>query len=212
MDKIDLMIKAMFKGTFVIAISQGLAMGFVFWLAGVPYVMVLTLASMFLSLVPLIGVSLVAWPVGIILIGSGSVWRGVFIIAAFLIFVAQIDTFLRPRLVPKGAQLNPALVIVSVLGGLGVLGLVGALYGPVVMILLVTSIDVYSKYLLRSDLEVLDQQGRIDLVELGLKTEDKQVDQNIGQMVLTAAKNVSARLRRDTPESESIVNPNTLNQ
>jgi hypothetical protein len=62
----------------------------------------------------------------------------------------------------------------------------------------VTSIDVYSKYLLRSDLEVLDQQGRIDLVELGLKTEDKQVDQNMGQMVLTAVKNVSARLRRDT--------------
>ena len=50
------------------------------------------------------------------------------------------------------------------------LGIVGALYGPVVMILLVTSIDVYSKYLLRSDLEVLEQQGRIDLVELGLKT------------------------------------------
>ncbi len=96
MDKIDLMIKAMFKGTFVIAITQGLAMGFVLWLAGVPYVMFLTLASMFLSLVPLIGVSLVAWPVGIILIVSGSVWRGVFIIAAFLIFVAQIDTFLRP--------------------------------------------------------------------------------------------------------------------
>ncbi len=113
---------------------------------------------------------------------------------------------------PKGAQLNPALVIISVLGGLGVMGIVGALYGPVVMILLVTSIDVYSKYLLRSDLEVLDQQGRIDLVELGLKTEDKQAEQNIGQMVLTAAKNVSARLKRETQESESIENPDTVNQ
>ena len=89
---------------------------------------------------------------------------------------------------PKGAQLNPALVIISVLGGLGVLGIVGALYGPVVMILLVTSIDVYSKYLLRSDLEILDQQGRIDLVELGLKTDDKQADQNMGQMVCNSYK------------------------
>ena len=57
LDKIDLMIKAMFKGTFVIAITQGLAMGLVLWLAGVPYVMFLTLASMFLALVPLVGVS-----------------------------------------------------------------------------------------------------------------------------------------------------------
>jgi predicted PurR-regulated permease PerM len=210
LDKIDLMIKAMFKGTFVIAISQGLAMGLVLWLAGVPYVMLLTILSMFLSLVPLIGVSLVAWPVGIILILSGNVFRGVFVIVAFLIFVAQIDTFLRPRLVPKGAQLNPALVILSVLGGLGVLGIVGALYGPVVMILLVTSIDVYSKYLLRSDLAVLDQQGRIDLAELGLAPDNKQSDQNIGQMAVTAIKNISARLRKEAvnPTSESdLTNP-----
>jgi predicted PurR-regulated permease PerM len=210
LDKIDLMIKAMFKGTFVIAITQGLAMGLVFWLAGVPYALFLTLLSMFLSLVPLIGISLIAWPVGILLILSGNVFRGVFVIAAFLIFVAQIDTFLRPRLVPKGAQLNPALVILSVLGGLGVLGIVGALYGPVVMILLVTSIDVYSKYILRSDLEILDQQGRIDLVELGLKTDDTQVEQNIGQMAVTAVKNISARLRRETKPVEPISKPDSF--
>jgi predicted PurR-regulated permease PerM len=212
LDKIDLMIKAMFKGTFVIALTQGLAMGLVFWLAGVPYAMFLTTISIFLSLVPLIGISLVAWPVGIIMILSGNVFRGVFIIAAFLIFVAQIDTFLRPRLVPKGAQLNPALVILSVLGGLGVLGIVGALYGPVVMILLVTSIDVYSKYLLRSDLEILESQGRIDLKELGLIPDGKEADQNIGQMALTAVKNISARLRRDTQQAEPLNNPDTINQ
>jgi predicted PurR-regulated permease PerM len=208
LDKIDMMIKAMFKGTFLIAITQGIAMGVVFLLAGVPYVLFLTLLCMFLSLIPLIGVSLVAWPVGIILILSGHVFRGVFVILAFIIFVAQIDTFLRPRLVPKGAQLNPALVIMSVLGGLGLLGIVGALYGPVVMILLVTSINVYSKYMLRSDLEVLDKQGRIDLVELGLKTEDKPGDQNMGQMAVTAIKNISARLRKE--EAEPISKPDPI--
>ncbi len=110
---------------------------------------------------------------------------------------------------PKGAQLNPALVIISVLGGLGVLGLVGALYGPVVMILLVTSIDVYSKYLLRSDLEVLERQGRIDLKELGLMPEDNQADQNMGQMVLTAVKNISSRLRKE--EDKPISTPDSMN-
>ena len=205
-DKIDLMIKAMFRGTFVIAISQGAAMGVILWLAGVPYVMFLTLMSMLLSLVPLIGVSLIAWPVGLILIFSGDIWRGIFIIAAFLIVVTPIDTILRPRLVPKSAQLNPALVILSVLGGLGLLGIVGALYGPVVMILLVTSIDVYTKYLLRSDLEILDKQGRIDLKELGLVADDRQPDQNIGKMFITAVKNVSARLRKDTQPVKPFTN------
>ncbi len=203
LDKIDLMITAMFKGTFVIAIVSGLAMGVVFWIAGVPFVLFLTLASMFLSLVPLIGISLLAWPIGIILIIGGNLWQGIFVIAAFLIVVANIDTILRPYLVPKGAQLNPALVILSVFGGLGVLGLIGALYGPVVMILLVTSIDVYSKYMLRADLETLDKQGRIDLQALGLVPPDDPESQNLGQMAVTAMKNVAARFRRETTTLES---------
>jgi predicted PurR-regulated permease PerM len=199
LDKIDIMIKAMFKGNFVIAITTGLAMGLVLWIAGVPFVLFLTLASMFLSLVPLIGVSLVAWPVGIYLILSGNTWQGIFVIAAFLIVVANIDTLLRPYLIPKGAQLNPALVILSVFGGLGVMGIIGALYGPVVMILLVTSIEVYTKYLLRSDLEALDKQGRIDLKELGLVPQDEQASQPLSEMFVTALKNVSARFRKDAP-------------
>jgi hypothetical protein len=84
------------------------------------------------------------------------------------------------------------------------MGIIGALYGPVVMILLVTSIDVYSKYLLRSDLEILDQQGRIDLKELGLIPDEKEAEQNISQMALTAVKNISARLRREPQQDESL--------
>lgn len=201
-DKVDLMIKAMFKGTFVIAIAQGLAMGLVLWIAGVPFVMFLTLLSILLSFVPLIGISLVAWPIGIFLILSGQVWQGIFVIAAFVLVVANIDTVLRPILIPKGAQLNLALVILSIFGGLALLGIIGALYGPVVMILLVTSIDVYTKYILRSDLEALDKQGRIDLKELGLVPEDGEAGQNLGEMFVTVLKNVSAPFRRGTAAPE----------
>jgi hypothetical protein len=81
---------------------------------------------------------------------------------------------------------------------------------PVGMILLVTSIDVYTKYLLRSDLETLDQQGRIDLVALGLKTEDSQADPNIDIMMVIAVKYISTRLRKE--ESKPIETPDSLNQ
>jgi hypothetical protein len=80
------------------------------------------------------------------------------------------------------------------------------------MILLVTSIDVYSKYLLRSDLEILESQGRIDLKELGLIPDEMETEQNISQMVLTAVKNVSARLRRDTQQVEPVSNLDTANR
>ena len=195
-DKVDMMITAMFKGTFVIAIAQGAAMGLVFWIAGVPYVMFLTIVSMFLSLVPFIGISLVAWPIGIVLLLTGNTWQGILVIVAFLLIVSNIDAVLRPILVPKGAYLNPALIILSVFGGLGVMGLIGALYGPVVMILLITSIEVYTKYMLRSDLEVLEKEGRINLKELGLVPEEQE-DQG-GQVFVKALKNMAARFRPDS--------------
>ena len=119
LDKVDAMITAMFKGTLVLAIIQGPAMGVVLWIAGVPYVTLLTLVSMVVSIVPIAGISWVAWPVGIILILTGNTWQGIFVIVAFLIVVSNIDTVLRPRLVPKEAHLNPALLILSVFGGLG---------------------------------------------------------------------------------------------
>jgi len=165
MDKSDMMITAMFKGTFVIAIVSGAAMGIVFWIAGVPYVTLLSIIS--------------------------------------ALVVANIDNILRPMLVPKGAHLNPALVILSVLGGLILMGFIGVIYGPVIMILLVTSIEVYTRYMLRSDLEALQEHGRIDLEALGLTPEeDDEGEKSVGEMVTTALKNLSARTRGDSSKGE----------
>jgi predicted PurR-regulated permease PerM len=201
------MIAAMFKGTFVIAIVSGLAMGIVFWIAGVPYVTLLSIISAFLSLIPMVGISLIAWPVGILLILAGNVWQGVFVIAAFMLVVANIDNVLRPMLIPKGAHLNTALVILSVLGGLSLMGFIGVIYGPVIMILLVTSIEVYTRYMLRSDLEALQEHGRIDLEALGLTQEEDDEEQSVGEMVTTALKSSSARARGESSPDDDEAQP-----
>jgi predicted membrane protein len=106
--------------------------------------------------------------------------------------------------VPKDAYLNPALVILSVFGGLGVMGFIGIIYGPVIMILLITSIEVYTKYLLRSDLEALQEDGRINLEELGLVSEESQDAQSTGKMFVTALKKVSSRLQHSTEQGKDI--------
>jgi predicted PurR-regulated permease PerM len=202
LEKVDAMITAMFKGTFVLAIVQGLAMGVVFWIAGVPYVTLLTLLSMMVSIIPIAGISWVAWPVGIILILTGNVMAGVFVIAVFLLVVANIDTVLRPKLVPRAAYLNPALVILSVFGGLNLMGMIGIIYGPVIMILLVTSIDVYTKYMLRSDLEALAERGNLDLRELGLAPEEEDEQTDEGEALVNVIKGFASRFRRGTEDQE----------
>ena len=144
--KVTLMVKSMFLGIFVLSIIQGLAMGVFYVLAGVPYAGFWTMLSIALSVIPLVGVSFIALPMGIILILSGNVWQGILILAGFYGFVNWIDSLLRPRLVPKEAYLHPMLLILSVFGGLALSGLMGVVYGPVIMILFVTSIEMYVQY------------------------------------------------------------------
>jgi hypothetical protein len=85
-----------------------------------------------------------------------------------------------------------------VFGGLQLLGLIGIIYGPVIMILLVTSIDVYTKYMLRSDLEALAERGDLDLVDLGLvlEEEDDQEPKESG-MIVGVLKGLAARFRQE---------------
>ncbi len=172
-NKTKMMINAMFRGTFVIAFAQGAAMGLVLWIAGVPSVLFFTLLSMVSALLPVVGLSIVAVPIGVILLLDGQTWQGLWVLGAYLLVVQNIDVVLRPRLVPEGAYLNPALLLLGVFGGINLLGPIGALYGPVVMVLLVTSVSVYSKYMLQTDLQpFLDANGNLDLQKLGLEPDD----------------------------------------
>ncbi|MEA1978384.1 MAG: AI-2E family transporter, partial [Chloroflexota bacterium] len=144
--KSTLMIKSMFLGIFVLSIIQGLAMGVVFVLAGVPSAGLWTMLSIALSIIPLVGVSLIALPMGIGYLIIGNVYQGVVILVGFYGFVNWIDTLLRPRMMAKDAHLHPMLLVLSVFGGLALAGLMGVVYGPVIMILFVTTIEVYSNY------------------------------------------------------------------
>jgi hypothetical protein len=71
------------------------------------------------------------------------------------------------------------------------------------MILLITSIDVYTKYLLRPDLETLEKEGRINLEELGL-TQSVKEQEGVGNLFVTALKHVSASLRKETQEDKPL--------
>lgn len=141
-DRVTAMTNSMVRGIFVVAVTQGLAMGLFLWIAGVPYTAFWTLLSTFLSILP-VGSSLVAFPIGIILILIGNTWQGVLVILGYILVVSNIDAILRPKLVPKETQLSSALVLLSLFSGVKLFGFLGVIYGPVVMIFLLTTVEVY---------------------------------------------------------------------
>jgi len=138
------MTKGMVRGQFTIAIIQGFQSAFVLWLTGVPYFAFWALILSFLSIIPL-GAGIITIPIGIVRILLGDVWQGIVIVLNHLLVVTNIDNVLKPILVPKSVKLQPALIMLSVFAGISLFGFLGIIIGPVIMILIITTLDVYLK-------------------------------------------------------------------
>ena len=143
------MIISVVKGVFLLAIIQGLIMGVFYWLAGVPFAVFFTLVSMAFALLPVVGISFIVLPMALIFILLGNVTSAVIVLIGFYLFTNPTDLTLRPRLVSKEAYLNFTLMLLALFGGLAVGGLLGMIYGPVIMILFITTIEIYTKYFSR---------------------------------------------------------------
>ncbi|MFA6908267.1 MAG: AI-2E family transporter [Patescibacteria group bacterium] len=137
---------SMIKGTLLVALVQGAVSGIFLAIAGVPYVLFWTLLMVFLGVIPMVGYGFVMIPIALVMLATGDIWQGIMLILASVLLVGNIDNYLRPKLVSKKAELHPALVILGVIGGLQVFGVLGFIYGPVIMILLVTTFEMYQKY------------------------------------------------------------------
>jgi predicted PurR-regulated permease PerM len=143
--KIKAMVWSMFIGIVVIAVVQGLITGLFFWFSGVSYTPLWTLIAIIASTLPL-GASLIAIPVAIFQLIMGNYVGALIVLGGYILVVTNIDNILRPKLVSKEAYLDAALVLVAALGGYDLFGFFGVIYGPVLMVLVMTTIEVYGKY------------------------------------------------------------------
>jgi predicted PurR-regulated permease PerM len=95
-----------------------------------------------------------ATPIGICMMLTGNIMGGLIVILGHLLIVTNIDNILRPRLVPAEAKLDSALMILSVFSGIALLGFLGIVVGPVIMIIIVTTIIVYSEVYIHKNVEM----------------------------------------------------------
>jgi predicted PurR-regulated permease PerM len=137
------MVRGTVSGQFVIALCQGVAGAASVFVAGFHHgFFIFAILLTALSIIPL-GGGIVTIPFGIGMVFYGNVVGGVFVVLFHLLVVTNIDNFLRPILVPREARLNSALMLLSVFAGIAMFGPWGIVIGPVLMIVIVTTVDVY---------------------------------------------------------------------
>jgi len=138
--------RATLASMLVIGVLQGTLGGLAFAVAGIPGAVFWGTLMAVLSMIPGVGTTLVWLPAAIYLVLSGQVVTGMLLFAFCALIVGSIDNVLRPRLVGKDTKLPELVVLLSTLGGITLMGMVGFIIGPVIAALFISVWDIYTAY------------------------------------------------------------------
>lgn len=114
-------------------------------IARAPNPLFLALATFVVALIPAAGGALMVVAVGLLLLATGHLWAGVFLVAWGVGVVSLADNVARPYLLRGGMALHGGLLFFALLGGLAVFGGVGLVIGPLALTFLVTALNMYRR-------------------------------------------------------------------
>ncbi len=140
--RFDEVVRASIEGSTVVAILEGLIGGLAFWLAGLSTPVLWGVLMGVLAYVPAVGASLIWIPGALYLWFIGAYGKMAVVCIAGGI-IALLDHVLRTILVGDRSKLHPALVFLSVLGGIKVFGIIGIVAGPLVVAIGRAMLDIY---------------------------------------------------------------------
>lgn len=114
------------------AVAQGFAGGIGLWIAGIPPLFWGTMMA-FTSLIPVVGTAIVWLPAVVYLALIESWGKAVFLAIWSVVVVGSIDNFLRPFLMQGEGGISSIYLFFAILGGINLFGIVGVLYGPLIL-------------------------------------------------------------------------------
>ncbi len=138
------MAKSMVNGTFIVAFVQSAIAMITLLILDVPYVALLTLLYFVACVIPVLGGFVVTIPIAVIMFFSGNIVGAIFLILVQTFVISIIDNVLRPKLVSKESKLPEFLTLLGIMAGLSFFGPLGFIYGPIVMIVVVTTLEIYA--------------------------------------------------------------------
>jgi predicted PurR-regulated permease PerM len=125
-------IRGVFRGLLGTCAVQAVLAMIGFWIAGVPGVFVLGMATFFLSVIPM-GPALLWLPAALWLGANDSTGRAIFLAIWSLVVVGGAENVVRPILIGKGVDAPMALIFLGVIGGVLAFGFLGLFIGPTLL-------------------------------------------------------------------------------
>jgi len=122
---------------------QGILGGLTFAIIGIKSPFLWGVIMGLLAFLPILGIGLVMIPAAVYLFLTSKIVAGIFLIIFYVILSGGIEYIFKPKLVGKRVQMHPLLVFFSIIGGLQLFGILGIIYGPLVVTGFLTLSEIY---------------------------------------------------------------------
>lgn len=137
------LMQAVVYGILGAALAQGIVFGIGLSIAGVHNALFWAALGALFSPIPYVGVGLVWVPIVISLFATQHFGAGTFLLIWCMTAVANIDNIVKPYLIGSRSALHPLAVLVVILGGAFAFGLKGLIFGPLILTLSLTFLEIY---------------------------------------------------------------------
>jgi predicted PurR-regulated permease PerM len=135
--KVPTAIRATVNGLVLVGLAEGVILGIVYQIVGVPSAVLWAAATGVLAIIPF-GAPLAFFSVCGLLLANGNSAGAIWVAVAGMIVLFIADHFVRPTMIGNATKLPFLAVLLGILGGVETLGLIGLFIGPVVMTLFMT--------------------------------------------------------------------------
>ncbi len=136
------MARSVLVGGILVAILQGILGGIGLALVGIPGMFWGTV-MVFAALVPVVGTGLVWAPAVAYLFIIGYWKSAVFLLIWCGLGVTSVDSFLRPIIMRGSSKISLLFLFMSILGGINAFGMLGLLYGPLILSFSMVMLGIY---------------------------------------------------------------------
>jgi len=138
-------------GQGIIAITQGTLLALGFYAFGVPDPLFWGVIGSFMSFLPVVGAPTLCIPAGIIFIADDHTIKGILIMAYGLLFIGNVDNVLRVLINKRVGNTHPIISVIGVFIGLPLFGILGLVFGPVLLSYFLLLVEIYETNRLAAD-------------------------------------------------------------
>ncbi len=136
-------IRVLLTGNLLIMICQGLLVGIGLFITGIPLAFLGGSLAAILSLIPVIGTSLVWVPAVIYLLATGSYLMALFLGVWCLAWYLLLENVVKPKVFGEKLNFHPIIFFFLLLGSIQAFGLPGVFVGPLLLTLFYSLWEIY---------------------------------------------------------------------